>query len=57
VCETASHPEASPLGWNRFAELVRDARLPVYALGGVGPADLDRARAAGAQGVAGIGAF
>lgn len=57
VCETASHPEASPLGWNRFAELVRDAHLPVYALGGVGPADLDRARAAGAQGVAGIGAF
>jgi 8-oxo-dGTP diphosphatase len=40
-----------------LAELVREARLPVYALGGVGPDDLDRARAAGAQGVAGIRAF
>ena len=54
---TASHPEAAPLGWERFAQLVEDARLPVYALGGVGPDDLDRARAAGAQGVAGIRAF
>lgn len=54
---TASHPNAKPLGWDRFAELVRDARLPVYALGGIGPDDLDRARAAGAQGVAGISAF
>jgi 8-oxo-dGTP diphosphatase len=54
---TASHPEAVPLGWDRFARLVADARLPVYALGGVGPEDLQRARAAGAQGVAGIRAF
>jgi len=54
---TASHPDAVPLGWERFAALVADARLPVYALGGVGPTDLDRARAAGAQGVAGIRGF
>ena len=57
VRATASHPDASPLGWERFAELVREARLPVYALGGVGPDDLERARGAGAQGVAGISAF
>lgn len=57
VRATTSHPEASPLGWDRFAQLVREARLPVYALGGVGPDDLGRARAAGAQGVAGISAF
>lgn len=57
VRATASHPGASPLGWERFAELVREARLPVYALGGAGPEDLDRARASGAQGVAGIRAF
>lgn len=57
VCATASHPDAAPLGWRRFAQLVAGARLPVYALGGVGPDDLDRARAAGAQGVAGIRAF
>ena len=57
VCATASHPGAKPLGWERFAQLVADARLPVYALGGVGPDDLERAHAAGAQGVAGIRAF
>jgi 8-oxo-dGTP diphosphatase len=57
VRSTSSHPDALPIGWERFAELVREARLPVYALGGVGPDDLDRARAAGAQGVAGISAF
>ena len=57
VNATASHPGVAPLGWDRFAHLVADARLPVYALGGVGPDDLQRARAAGAQGVAGIRAF
>ncbi len=57
VCATASHPGVRPLGWERFAHLVAGARLPIYALGGVGPDDLERARAAGAQGVAGIRAF
>ncbi|MEO6968463.1 MAG: Nudix family hydrolase [Rhodanobacteraceae bacterium] len=57
VCATVSHPRTHPMGWERFAQLVADARLPVYALGGVGPDDLDRARAAGAQGVAGINGF
>lgn len=57
VHATTSHPAAKPLGWEHFARLVADARLPVYALGGVGPDDLDRARAAGAQGVAGIRGF
>jgi 8-oxo-dGTP diphosphatase len=57
VCRTASHPQARPLGWQRFERLVREAQLPVYALGGVGPADLECARAAGATGVAGISAY
>jgi len=57
VHPTTSHPDATPLGWERFAQLVADARLPVYALGGIGPDDLERARVAGAQGVAGIRAF
>lgn len=57
VRATASHPGATPLGWPEFARLVAAARLPVYALGGVGPDDLERARAAGAQGVAGIRSF
>jgi 8-oxo-dGTP diphosphatase len=54
---TASHADAPALGWERFAELVTAAALPVYALGGMTPADTDHARAAGAQGVAGITAF
>ncbi|HEX7112724.1 MAG TPA: thiamine phosphate synthase, partial [Mizugakiibacter sp.] len=54
---TASHPGAPVLGWARFAALVEASALPVYALGGVGAEDLTLARVAGAQGVAGIGAF
>lgn len=57
VARTLTHPDAAPLGWSRFAELVQDLPLPVYALGGVGPDDLARARGARAQGVAGIRAF
>lgn len=54
---TASHPQAVPLGWSRFQELVWDLPLPVYALGGLSKSDLPRAQAARAQGVAGIRAF
>lgn len=57
VLPTASHPHAPALGWIRFAELVAQAPLPVYALGGVGPRDLADAKHAGAQGVAGISGF
>ncbi|HKW79685.1 MAG TPA: Nudix family hydrolase [Casimicrobiaceae bacterium] len=52
VCATPSHPDAAPLGWPRFAELVRGSPLPVYALGGLVTADLDTAIASGAHGVA-----
>jgi len=54
VQATLSHPEAQPLGWQRFEEQVWDTPLPVYALGGVGPADLKQAFAARAQGIAAI---
>jgi 8-oxo-dGTP diphosphatase len=57
VRATPSHAAAEPLGWTRFAALVRGAGLPVYAIGGVGPDDLSQAWEAGAQGVAGIRAF
>ncbi|RMF15200.1 MAG: Nudix family hydrolase [Gammaproteobacteria bacterium] len=57
VCPTASHPGQDAIGWKTLAQWVRQAAMPVYALGGVGPADLPRAQAAGAQGVAGIRAF
>ena len=57
VCPTRSHPERAPLGWPAFEALVRDAGLPVYALGGLRADDLPRAWAAGAQGVAAIRGF
>jgi len=57
VQATRSHPGAEPLGWQRFAELCGGTSLPVYALGGLGPADLPAARAHGAQGIAGISGF
>jgi len=54
VKRTPSHPEpqAAPLGWPRFAELVRATSLPVYAIGGLGYGDLDMAQESGAHGVA-----
>jgi 8-oxo-dGTP diphosphatase len=57
VLPTTSHPDAPVLRWDGFASLADAAAMPVYALGGVGPQDLDRARACGGQGVAGIRAF
>ncbi len=57
VACTLSHPGSQPLGWSRFAELRAGIALPVFALGGLRPDDLDQARSHGAQGVAGIRQF
>jgi 8-oxo-dGTP diphosphatase len=57
VAPTASHPQAPALGWPRFHAWAEAASLPVYALGGMTPAQAEEARNHGAQGVAGIGAF
>jgi thiamine-phosphate diphosphorylase len=54
VLPTQTHPDAEPLGWPRFTELVQQARVPVYALGGMRPEHLPLARTAGAQGIAAI---
>ncbi|NTV94394.1 MAG: DNA mismatch repair protein MutT, partial [Thiobacillus sp.] len=52
VQATASHPGAAPLGWPAFGRLIEDYPLPVYALGGLSRADMERARQAGAHGIA-----
>jgi 8-oxo-dGTP diphosphatase len=57
VAPTPSHPDATPLGWTSFQTLAEDASLPVYALGGITATDLTTARAANAQGIAGIRGF
>lgn len=54
---TGTHPDARPLGWPRFAELAQRAQMPVYALGGMTPGDIDTAQRHGGQGVAGISAW
>ncbi len=57
VKPTASHPDAPALGWEAFAQQVVLCAMPVYALGGMTPADLDDAIAQGAQGIAAIRAL
>jgi 8-oxo-dGTP diphosphatase len=52
VRATPSHPDAVPLGWDRFGEIAAGASIPVYALGGVLPGDLERAQSCGAHGLA-----
>jgi 8-oxo-dGTP diphosphatase len=52
VRTTPTHPDAVPLGWDRFREIAAGASIPVYALGGVRPGDLEQARSSGAHGLA-----
>ena len=54
VQATASHPGATPLGWEGFETLREQVSLPIYALGGMQPGDVREARAHGAQGIAAI---
>lgn len=54
VQATRTHPHATPLGWDGFAAACESAVLPVYALGGMTPADVGTARRRGGQGIAAI---
>ncbi len=54
VRATATHPGAPAIGWARFARLREQVTLPVYAIGGLAPADIAQARQHGAQGIAAI---
>ncbi|MEX0607242.1 MAG: Nudix family hydrolase [Halofilum sp. (in: g-proteobacteria)] len=57
VLPTPTHPDAPGMGWEAFARHAATTTLPLYALGGVGSAELARVRDAGGIGVAGIRAF
>jgi 8-oxo-dGTP diphosphatase len=52
VHATPSHPDAVALGWERFREIAAGAAMPVYALGGIVPGDLEQAVSCGAHGIA-----
>ncbi len=54
VRDTLSHPGIGGLGWKRFAQLLENMPLPVFALGGMRREDLDTAQQAGAHGIAAI---
>ncbi|MEJ1436300.1 MAG: Nudix family hydrolase [Candidatus Sedimenticola sp. (ex Thyasira tokunagai)] len=57
VMMTASHPEAEPMGWERFSEMVEGVSMPVFALGGMELGMIQQARQAGGQGIAAIREF
>ena len=57
VLATATHPQATPLGWDGFARLREATSLPLYAIGGLSPEDIGEARQHGAQGIAAIRAL
>ena len=52
VSHTATHPDQAPMGWDRFALLIAESSIPVYALGGMALQDIEAAKTWGAQGVA-----
>lgn len=54
VLPTPTHPDCETLGWERFAQLAMLSDVPVYALGGMQPKDVDTVQKNGGFGVAGI---
>ena len=57
VRATPTHPGVPVLDWKGFERLVRKARMPVFAIGGLGDDDIADAWRSGGQGVAAIRAF
>jgi 8-oxo-dGTP diphosphatase len=51
VLPTLSHPEEQGLGWDKFASLVNNYPVPVYALGGMKREMLETAMHQGAHGI------
>ncbi len=54
VFATPSSPMGRPLGWKNFSSLVKFSKIPIYALGGVTPEDIEVAKSHGAIGIAAI---
>ena len=52
VLPTATHPNVSTMGWERFSALCGSTTLPVYAIGGTQPEHILTAGRAGACGLA-----
>ncbi|MEX0872811.1 MAG: Nudix family hydrolase [Aquisalimonadaceae bacterium] len=54
VAATRSHPGTEPLGLTTYGDWIHDIPIPVYALGGMTPGDLEAVVAARGQGIAAI---
>lgn len=52
VLPTPTHPDAVLLGWARLRALAVEARIPVFALGGLNAGDREQALLSGAHGLA-----
>lgn len=52
VLPTKSHPGVPHLGWENFAAIAKGSSIPVYALGGLSPEDMQTAWEHGAHGIA-----
>ena len=52
VHETGSHGNTVTMGWDNFGVIAEQSTVPVYALGGMLPADLNMAFKHGAHGIA-----
>ena len=58
VFDTPSkRPFGPPLGLARLGEIVRSVRVPVFAIGGIGPDEAPEVRSAGAAGMVVMGAL
>jgi len=57
VQQTATHAEAVPLGWEGFERIASVSEIPVIALGGISPEDLQKVRHHQGDKVAGIRKF
>jgi len=57
VLSTNSHPETEILGWEKFEFLADQAKIPVYALGGMTIDKLNLIKQLGGHGIAAIGEF
>ncbi len=57
VAETKTHPGQSGMGWRKYAELVAQVNIPVFALGGMTFEQYHKSINAGSQGIAGIRLF
>jgi 8-oxo-dGTP diphosphatase len=52
VRETASHPDAQPIGLEKMSSIISECPIPVYALGGMSPELLTEVQSHGAHGIA-----